>query len=271
MNRSIYHVAIVCVTAFWLQHAGAEVPFNPRPSAVQTPLQPGGPEAALLRLSENSDGKTPVVKEFQRDWVRSLAERGAPTVYTHDDLPVTVEEILFENFENGTFDGWTVVGEAFGTGPNPNFHHQPLAGHQGHHLADSFHNQGRVGADAHASDRPKGKLTSKPFRIERRTIKFLIGGGNHSGKTCLNLIVDDEVVRSAIGRNSETLTWTGFDVRALEGENARIEIVDDYSGGWGHVMVDQIVFTDESVDHSNTPLDSRRDCGSMVAGGCRCR
>ena len=30
----------------------------------------------------SSNGKTPVVKHFELDWVRSLAERGTPTVYT---------------------------------------------------------------------------------------------------------------------------------------------------------------------------------------------
>ena len=65
--------------------AGGAPPFNPSPRTVQTPLQPGGPRAALERLAEGADGKTPVVKKFQLDWVRSLAERGEPAVYTRSN------------------------------------------------------------------------------------------------------------------------------------------------------------------------------------------
>jgi len=48
-------------------------------------------------------------------------------------------DIVFEDFE-GDLGKWTAQGDAFEGNPKPNFHHQPLRGHQGKGLADSFRN-----------------------------------------------------------------------------------------------------------------------------------
>lgn len=93
-------------------------------------------------------------------------------------------------------------------------------------------------------DGPQGTLTSPAFKIERDFIAFLIGGGDYERYTCLDLIVDGKVVRSATGRRSDTLTPQSWDVRPWRGKDARIEVVDRASGDWGHVNVDSIVQTD---------------------------
>lgn len=170
-------------------------------------------------------------------------------------------DIVFEDFE-GDLGKWTAQGDAFEGNPKPNFHHQPLRGHQGKGLADSFRNAGKTDAPAPESDRPTGRLTSAPFTIERKAIRFLIGGGSHAGQTCLNLVAGGEVIRSATGDNSETLTSKVFNVADLEGKTAHLEIVDGHTGGWGHVLVDQIVFTD-AVRAESRPLAERPDFGSM--------
>ena len=36
----------------------------------------------LKRLTTNSDGKTPVVKNLDAAWIKKLADRGEPTLYT---------------------------------------------------------------------------------------------------------------------------------------------------------------------------------------------
>lgn len=93
-------------------------------------------------------------------------------------------------------------------------------------------------------DGPQGTLTSPPFEVQRDYISFLIGGGDYERSTCLDLIVDGKVVRSATGRRSDTLAPQSWDVRAWRGKQARIEVVDRASGDWGHVNVDRIVQTD---------------------------
>ena len=80
-------------------------------------------------------------------------------------------------------------------------------------------------------------------------LNFLIGGGKHPGKTCMNLLVDGKVVRTATGPNdrpggSERLAWHTWDVAEFAGKKARLQIVDNATGGWGHINVDHIVQSD---------------------------
>ena len=174
--------------------------------------------------------------------------------------------IVFEDFESGTYNQWTVEGEAFGKRPakvGEMFHHQPLRGARGRYLADSFRNEGSPNASAEKSDAPQGKLTSKPFQIVRNYVSFLIGGGDHPGQTCVNLRIDGQVVRTATGANTETLTWHDWDVRDLAGRSAQLEIVDAHSGGWGHLMVDQIEFADAPRGSAQN-LPNQRDFGTMT-------
>ena len=49
------------------------------------------------------------------------------------------------------------------------------------------------------------------------------------------------------------------------GKKAKIEVVDAHSSGWGHIMVDQIIFTDKKmVESDQIPFDEKRDYGSMA-------
>ncbi|HPM83281.1 MAG TPA: GH116 family glycosyl-hydrolase [Candidatus Anammoximicrobium sp.] len=143
---------------------------------------------------------------------------------------------LFEDFEKKSYEGWTLTGDAFGKQPSRGTEagQQPVSGFAGRGLVNTFI----------AGDGPQGTATSKPFRIERRYIGFLIGGGAHAGRTCMNLKVDGQVVRTATGKNLEALEPASWDVADLKGKDAVVEIVDRDSGGWGHINVDQILFSD---------------------------
>jgi fructan beta-fructosidase len=151
------------------------------------------------------------------------------------------DDIVFADFESDTYAGWLMEGNAFVAGPAKGTLPDQMAvsGYVGEQLLNSFY-----GGDA-----ATGRLTSPPFTISRKFIAFRIGGGAFPDRTCVRLIVDGKPVRIATGPNfapggSERLIPNGWDVQPWRGKTAHIEVVDAATGGWGHITLDQITFTD---------------------------
>ncbi len=158
-------------------------------------------------------------------------------------------DILFEDFEKANYEGWAVTGTAFGDSPikmadMPDY--QGDVGGKGQRVVNT-HNV-RQGEDVRGGDQHIGTLTSKPFVVRRKYINFLIGGGTHKDKTCVNLLIAGKVVKSATGRNDNRMNPASFNVMKWQGQQAQIEIVDKESGGWGNVGVDHIVFSDRPAE-----------------------
>ncbi len=151
-------------------------------------------------------------------------------------------DLLLADFEGDTYGAWKATGEAFGPGPAKG----RLPGQM---AVDGFKGKGLVNS-YFKGDASTGTLTSPPFTVERKHIAFLIGGGKHPGKVCINLLVDGKVVHSSTGSNevaggTEALAQDSWDVNALQGRQAVLQIVDEVQGGWGHINIDHIVQTDK--------------------------
>lgn len=149
-------------------------------------------------------------------------------------------EILVADFEGETYGQWKTAGEAFGTGPAKGTlgGQMNVSGFVGKGLVNSFLD----------GDGTTGTLTSPPIKVERKYLTFLIGGGGYAGKTCMNLLVDDQVARTVAGTNTqpggnEALEPAFWDVSDLIGKTITLQIIDDATGGWGHINVDHIVQT----------------------------
>ncbi len=156
----------------------------------------------------------------------------------------TLPDIVIVDFEGANYGDWKTEGGAFGPGPAQGElpGQQKVEGFLGKGLANSFH----------GGDNSTGTLTSPEFKIERNFINFLIGGGGFSKQTCMNLLIGGKCVRTATGPNTEpggsqALAPTAWDVREFNGQTAVIEIVDDATGGWGHIAVDKVVQSDVAV------------------------
>ncbi len=131
------------------------------------------------------------------------------------------------------------AGPAFGEKPAPGKadSQQEIPGYAGKQLVNTYYPDG---------DGLTGTLTSPGFRIKKNHIAFLIGGGSNKEKVCINLKIGEEVVLSATGKNEELVVPLIWDVRKYKGKKAVLEIVDNETGGWGHINIDQIVFSDNS-------------------------
>jgi uncharacterized protein (DUF608 family) len=182
-----------------------------------------------------------------------------PQVQRADPRP----DIVFEDFEKETYEGWEATGAAFGQGPVtqdqiPDY--QGTLGVQGRRAANTH--ASAPGNDVNARDAATGTLTSRTFAIDRDFITFLIGGGGHKNRTCIQLLVRDQVVRAATGRNDNRLQPHQWDVRPWTGQTARLRIVDTETGGWGNIGIDDIVFSDRPRG-IHTVLNEQPDFGTL--------
>lgn len=172
-------------------------------------------------------------------------------------------DITFEDFERPSYEGWEVTGEAFGKGP---VEFARVPGYQG-----PLNGTGARGVNSHATapggdvgerDAATGNLLSRQFTLERNFMQFLIGGGNHAGNTCVNLLVEGKQVASATGRNDNRMYPVSWNVKAWAGKSAQIQVVDAQKGAWGNIGLDHIIFTDRP--RSAASLVEQADFGTFA-------
>lgn len=156
--------------------------------------------------------------------------------------------------------GWTATGDLV---------NQPVAAGAigGQQAVTRFQGTGLINTFVNASDQPQGTLASPAFTIAKPFINFLIGGGNHpypgnNDATAVVLRVNGQVVNSATGQENETLNWASFNVSQYIGQQAQIEIVDQNSGGWGHINADQFLASDSAA----VPLSTETAVNLLVGG-----
>lgn len=153
------------------------------------------------------------------------------------------EPLLIADFDEDSYGDWIQEGTAFNNGPGIE-----SMGYIGKRHATSLN---------YNNEPATGKLTSPPFTIERNSIHFLLGAReidflsgaiSNPEEFSIQLIVDNELVRSTTPDEFHAMFHYGWDVSGFRGKTARIRIVD---------MIDkENVFID--VDHivqNNIPVD----------------
>ncbi|MBK9757445.1 MAG: hypothetical protein IPO88_28880 [Nannocystis sp.] len=167
-------------------------------------------------------------------------------------------------FERCDLQGWSATGTAFSN--------QPTVGNTvaARRPGTSPGQLGRCWVGTYEGDNgdaPTGTLLSDPFVVTVPEISFLVGGGNDLQRLRVELLVrvapgeqplapailslgarvtlpDGEyvVVRAVTGRNDETMIRQVFDTPTYIGRTARLRVVDNASGPWGHINVDDFFF-----------------------------
>ena len=139
------------------------------------------------------------------------------------------------DFENGTLKDWTASGNAF--------EKQPIKGdtvakrrsdmrsaHQGNYWIGTFEIAG---------DAPTGTLISVPFKVTQPYASFLIGGGGlANSRVELVNAEDQKVFFKTSANNDETMRPVVVDLTKLQGKEIFIRLIDDETGGWGHINFD---------------------------------
>jgi uncharacterized protein (DUF608 family) len=213
--------------------------------------------AVCNTASKGEEGKrvNRILREPKALIVESSA--AAPTLNAGGDRG----DVVFDDFNKETYDGWSVEGNAFGTGPIPRTKMPAYQGDVGG-VGDRVVNSHATATGTEGTkDDATGSLTSKPFVINRNYIRFWIGGGHRPGQLGFQLLVDGKQVRSAVGKDNNRMELDTFDVRELQGKTAQLRIFDNAMGGWGNIGVGRISFVDQS---NSKPLKDRADFGTMA-------
>lgn len=219
---------------------------------MQIGLNPGGPPGVT------GSGTQYIVGTF--DGTKFVADPNSPpsapsststttsasitsTTTTATATATATGDIIFQDFE-GASDfasrGWVATGGLLVAAPAKGTlaGQQTVTGYAGSQLVNTFL----------SGDSTTGTLTSPAFTILLPYINFLIGGGNAPGTECINLKVQGQVLRTATGADAEQLIPTSWDVTDLIGQSAVIEIVDLSTTGWGHILIDEISFSNLSIE-----------------------
>nr|WP_155845556.1 GH32 C-terminal domain-containing protein [Arthrobacter sp. 162MFSha1.1] len=230
-------------------------PFTDAPAAGTLPGQNlvGGFVGAGLINSFN-DGDWPLGSmsspgfTVDSDYINFLVGGGQhPRASDKLDNTPPPGDLLFNGFEvpDGTTlaeAGWTGTGDLA-----PSY--QPAMTGGDYYIGAKRINTFETGA-APGDDR-QGSLTSPEFTLSRNFVSMMVGGGHRSpdsGQVLeAQLLVDGNVVRTLAGDDAGALNWKGWDVSEFAGKQARLRIVDQATGGWGHLTADHVMLTDQAA------------------------
>ncbi|HJM39495.1 MAG TPA: PVC-type heme-binding CxxCH protein [Planctomycetota bacterium] len=143
------------------------------------------------------------------------------------------------SFESGDLQNWVAEGDAF-TG-------QPIQGDSVEARLGTVvsHHQGNYwvgGYELHGDSRT-GTLTSLPFKVTHPWASMLVGGGkSHKTRVELVRVADKAVIFMTPGASHETMQRVAVNLGGFLGQELRIRLVDESTGGWGHLNYDDFLF-----------------------------
>ncbi len=161
------------------------------------------------------------------------------------------------SFEAG-FDGWLPEGEAV---TNHSRHErykgqQPIGGNFGPGFLTTFHPD--------KGDRVTGRALSPEFAARAdQHLAFLIAGGAGSG-VGLRLLADGEEAAVWRGKNSERFETVFYSLAEVAGKRLQLELFDDETGGWGHIMLDHVMLSGQAPANFEAGFDGWLPKGEAV-------
>ncbi|MCR6097527.1 GH32 C-terminal domain-containing protein [Salipaludibacillus agaradhaerens] len=182
---------------------------------------------------------------------------------TRQNIPYDIEN---PDFETGDLSGWEIVeGNAFQdenvTEQNTYWDEDILFEHEG-----NYHVWGFSGEDEETNpDDRTGSMKSSHFLLSGTgEINFLISGGEDERHLYVALVQaeDEKVLMKATGHQSETYRRVVWDASDYIGEEVYIKVVDQTTGDFGHLNVDDFrvhVKEGESKKTADMELDKKEE------------
>jgi len=88
------------------------------------------------------------------------------------------------------------------------------------------------------SDGYRMVIESPVFTLAKGDVSFLVGGGNRPTEYVAICTTDGKEVFKTSGRSSTTMRRVTWDAGKHVGKGVFVRIVDDHTGGWGHITFD---------------------------------
>lgn len=161
------------------------------------------------------------------------------------ELPKSADgKALNLDFEKGNLDDWKAEGTAFAGQPIrgdtvSKRRNDMKSGHQGEFWIGGYEPRG----NNPGGDQPIGTLTSAPFVVTHPYAAFLFAGGDHENIRVEVVHSDSgKIIYKTSGQNVENLRQHVVDLKPYANQAIYIRLVDQVSGGWGHVNFDNFRF-----------------------------
>ena len=146
------------------------------------------------------------------------------------------ERIVYD-FETGDLQGWQVTQGAFA---------HPVTDLAKEHNTGKPYTKGGTyfvstleNAQNRPNDRQTGLIESPTIKLTSPTVTFKIGGGRHARFELVERATG-KALASATGEDGERMRTVTWNVPQAVGKDVYFRVVDDATGSWGHVTVDDV-------------------------------
>ncbi len=160
------------------------------------------------------------------------------------------------DFETGRLKDWRAEGKAFDRQPIEGDTVRSRRGDMSSQHAGRFW----IGTYERQGDAPQGTLTSVAFAVTHPFASFLVAGGPHP-ETRVELVREDngQVIFRTSGDETEILKPVAVDLQPHQGKKILIRLVDQHSGGWGHINFDDFRLHQTKPNFPQRNADSAAD------------